>query len=330
MPSRIISSCKEDDPILLKKALKGRSVNNVDRWGRYPIYYAIKHDAPECISLLLTEGADVILFNRVGGKKIDSLTLAIKKGLLSDFDIASSLLQTVINRIDKEEYLSYILRGSLESFKHFISVFKIISFKGLEHLFCRYARKDHYQYCLENDICFDLQESLKYVVLYRKYGVFLYLLSRVTYTEQLNYYYQGDSLRKKSTLLSMCASQGYLRGVKTLIKKGADYNQLVVNEKGESLDLLMAFVDNNILSRESEQRQRLLLETLEYLAMVFDINKQNSLGITALMIACRTGCREYVQRLLELGADVRLVDINDKSARDYCRNTSIRSLLIIH
>jgi ankyrin repeat protein len=140
--------------------------------------------------------------------------------------------------------------------------------------------------------------------------VFDYLLTLVRYGEQLDHIYHGP-YGTRQTLLSLCVTNGYYKGLIQLIKAGANMNIVSVNEHGETRNNLMAAVDQ--AGRFFKDRKRIMIQRcIHYLARFYDVNDQNSRGQTALMFANRAGNTDLAKILLELGADPNIVDMNDK------------------
>lgn len=324
MPSKITLSCKHDDLEQFCLAVSVDNINTPDCWGRYPLYYAIRYGAIENIRHAIKIGGDLLLCNRLLQTDIDCLTVAIKYNTI----IISELFHNVKNRIDPTKYLPLILavrnrqtsdpnKENIIIFDQYIKIFDIISFGGLEGVFCRYARNSHYEYCKKYSICYDLQETLKFTLLYRKYGCFIYNLQYVQYGEQLDHIYKL-SATKTTSLLSICAIQGYYKGITSLISHGANPYILTVGDNGETYNALMATANNQRYFEETPYRQQLIIKCICQLCKAgISINFQNSLGITALMMACRIANADIVSHLIMLGSDITLMDINGNTAINY-------------
>lgn len=288
-------------------------VNEPDKWGRRPIYYAITSGHVNVVRELANSGKlDVTLSNKIPHFNKTELPLATCLRVKSTemFDILSKLVPN-----DYNEYLVAALKSDIDMFKQYIRSFGILSLKGLEMSFCSHARLDHYDFCYRNNICIDLQLALKFTLIYRKYGCFNYLLKKIKYTEQLEYMY---TCKGKLTLIGMASIQGYLRGVIALLNKGASINGFVINSKHEMMSYVMYLCSNRSFYSEPTGTQEQIILTLRHLlSNGSDVNYQNNTGMSALMVACRTNNVQFVQTLLELGADPSQRDMNNKTASDY-------------
>lgn len=198
------------------------------------------------------------------------------------------------------QYIPYLFRGNTDWLELFIRTFHIISFKGHESVFCRTAKPCHYKTMLSRNVCFDLQASLRYTIIYGRHSAFEYLLPLVKYQEQLNFIYLGPN-GVQQTLFGLCAVTGYYRGLVKLVKRGVDVNILSVNERGESRNGLMAAVDNPQYHKLNDRDQLMIQRCVYYLANIYDISSQNSLGQSALTFAERAGNTDLVKIILELG-----------------------------
>tara|TARA_Y100000591_G_scaffold277971_1_gene255836 strand:+ start:61 stop:315 length:255 start_codon:yes stop_codon:yes gene_type:complete len=61
-----------------------------------------------------------------------------------------------------------------------------------------------------------------------------------------------------------------------------------------------------------------------------DVNKQDNLGLTALMIAAKHGgknAEEMIQLLLDNKAKIDITDNKNRTAKDYTKNDKIKKLL---
>lgn len=115
---------------------------------------------------------------------------------------------------------------------------------------------------------------------------------------------QADFLKpvvtvKPQLAIEIYSSDGMVKKVKKLIKKGAD-----VNAKGTKgwTPLMFAARGGN-------------METVKFLiSSKADVNAKNELGITALMIASLVGNKEVITYLLNNGADANLRDNDGNTA----------------
>ena len=199
-------------------------------------------------------------------------------------------------------YIPYLFRGESNWLCLFIKTFGIISFKGHESIFCKTAKPCHYRLLLSENVCFDMQNSLRYTIIYGRHAAFEYLLSLVKYQEQLDYVYLGPN-GVQQTLLSLCATTGYYKGLTGLVKAGANVNIVSVNERGEGRNVLMAAVDNQHYHKLKDRDRLMVQRCIYYLASIYDINSHNACGQTALLFANRAGNSDLVKIILELGAN---------------------------
>jgi ankyrin repeat protein len=116
-------------------------------------------------------------------------------------------------------------------------------------------------------------------------------------------------------LLSLCAVNGYLNGIKHLIKDGADTTSLTVSSRGETMNLTMAICNNPHFGPPQ-------IKCLSYLLDkgICDPNEINTCGQTALMFAYRTNSEEMISILFKNGADPSIVDMRGLIAEDYKQN----------
>lgn len=189
-----------------------------------------------------------------------------------------------------------------------------IKVKGAESIYCRYATTAHYSVMDKYQVCYDRQDALRYTLIYGKYACFTYLLSGVRYKEQLNFKYVATD-KSCYTLLSLCAVNGYLAGVKHLIKDGADIHSLTVSSRGETMNLIMTICNNPHYGPAQIKCLSYLLEK-----GVLDPNQVNTFGQTALMFAYRINSPEMISILLKRGADKGIVDMRGLIAEDYQQN----------
>ena len=326
MPSKIANKCKNTDLTGLSECLNKENVDTADIWGQRPLYHAVRYKNLPCIRFLFKMGADVFLLNRVCGHEEDLLVTAFRsQDILVIKEIISFYLTHLSHyqhiRSHMTMYLPYIFRGNTEYLKIFFSEFKIFNLKGHESVFCKTAKKAHYVLLSRMNICFDLQNALKYTVIYRRSICFLYLLSIVRYPERLNHVYRGTTNCVQQTLMSLCGVNGYYKGIQHLIDAGADTHIPSVNERGETRNNLMALVDNPCYNLEKPLRKAAIQKCLRLYATIYGINEQNSRGQSALMFAERAGNYDLVKILLELGANSSLIDMNGSSSQVYTKPT---------
>lgn len=325
MHSKIISVCKENNLQEFIRITSQEGINHLDEWGRSPLYYALRYNAETIVHYAISDGSDLFTKNFCGSDRtqIDNISVAIRLG--------SSELEYMLEHIDKldlstrlTEYIPFILRfDSTERmiFPLFVRYLCIKSIKNMEALFCRYAKPFHYHYCKQESICFDYQNALKYTALYRKYSCFISLLDYIEYAEQLDHLYVNNGNQTSEVnLLTICARQGFYKGVKELLKRGADPYILMTN-KGEVLNILMMVMSTANYFEESEHRKKLILKSIQLFATKLNVNYQNTTGLSALMIACQKGNINYVHELLTAGVDITLKDMHDNRASDFLDTT---------
>ncbi len=288
-----------------------------DIWGRFPIYYAVRYKSCRAVELLLMKGADIHCLNTISGHKVDLLYTALKTR-----DI--TLIRCVLKHwgktyTDIDEYLPLIFDSNIDILSAFIVHFDVKSLKEHESILCKYARIQHYIWLRAHNICFDIQQTLKYTIIYRKTACFSYILTHhVKHVEQVNYIYQTGT-RSNFTVLSLCAIHGYLKGLRELQVKGVDYNIITVNNRGETMNNIMALVDNEMYGKESASHKAAIRCCLIYLLTKNPINWQNSRGQTALMMAYRAGNGELAEILINNGADMDIPDMDGHRANNYVK-----------
>lgn len=110
--------------------------------------------------------------------------------------------------------------------------------------------------------------------------------------------------------LSLAIMGANLNGAKFLVKQGANINQ--VNKKEQDLFFLAA--RGEYLETKYSKRPKATKQMLEYVYSLyhFDINNQNDIGSTPLIVAAASGNIEAVEFLLEKGADTSI-----KNTRGY-------------
>jgi hypothetical protein len=328
MPSKIVNKCRNTDLNGLSQCLDEDSVNIADIWGHSPLYHAVRYKSILCMNHLIEMGANIFLLNRVCGHEEDLLVTAFRSG---DFDTVKAVISlyagtgTIEDHIQRHmtTYLPHLFRGNTVYLEAFLQGFQTYSFKGYESIFCKTAKKEHYILLARKNICYDLQNALKYTVIYRRSICFLYLLDLVRYPERLNHVYR-PGLHVQQTLFSLCGINGYLKGIQNLIEAGADAGIASVNERGETRNNLMALVDNSCYSLEKPAHRCMIQKCLRLYVTIYDINAQNSRGQSALMFSKRAGNHDLTNILLELGADSNLVDMDGANADAYSESFSRR------
>lgn len=283
--------------------------NEVDLWGKHPLYYAVKYKRPSVIRLLVDNGADIYAINRVNSNDEDLVVTAFRTASIPTITYLITLYDSVYIKQKLTDYLPYIFRGDSRILEVFIKSFKMQSIKGYEYIFCKRAKLCHYRILGKYNICFDLQIALKCTLVYGRYTAFQYLLTLIRYNEQLDYIYRGP-YGSQSTLLSLCCTNGYFNGIKSLIDSDAQTNIISVNEQGETRNNLMTLVDNCRYMTLPNRDRIIYVKCLHYLLQFHDINEQNSRGQTALMFAQKAGNTELVQLLLDLGANPDITDMD--------------------
>lgn len=182
---------------------------------------------------------------------------------------------------------------------------------------CQIAKPRDYQKLLQMNVCFDIQQALKLTLMYRKYNSFMYLLSNIKFKEQLNYLYHHRN-NSTTTLMAIATIQGYYKGVKRLIKDGANIHNHITISGGDQMNYLMYVCSNHNFAQEMPRKQKQILKTVLLLVdHGININYQSNTGTTALMVAAKTGNIALYYLLIKLGANQTLTDMYTKSAMDY-------------
>jgi len=314
MPSKIINYCKNGDLEGLSHCLKsvselGSGPNDPDIWGRRPLYYAVRNRNITAIRMLVEHGADITLTNRISDSEEDLMVTGFKTASMVCIRFLTELYDRAYIGQNIATYIPFLFRGGPELLEIFIHAFKLQSLKSYESVFCRNGKIAHYKMLISCNVCFDLQTALKYTIVYGRYAVFQFLLTLVRYDEQLDHIYRGP-YGSQQTLMSLCAINGYYKGLRCLVKYGANINVQSVNERGETRNCLMAAVDNNRYQQLCDRQRVMIQKCVYYLSTLYPINQQNSRGQTALMFAQRADNTELVEILLELGADVNIRDMD--------------------
>ena len=319
MPLTIIDSCKRNDLENLKLTISQISLDSVDQWGHTNLYYAVRYLAYDILRYLINHGANIFSLSKVEDSNEDLLLTALKVkdgmmiNLLLDQYKEHPLCATHIKK-HIANYLPYLFKGTTNILTTFIDKFAISSLKGYENIFCRTAKNTHYELLMHKIVCFDFQNTLRYTIIYSRYRQFYHLLKHIKYVEQLDYMYRGPM--GTQTLISMCCTKGYYKGIQKLINMGADYKQYSINERGELRNLIMVISDSCGYSKLGEKEKSEVKKCLHYLSNIIDINDQNSRGQTALMFASRSN-PELVPILQDLGCDFEIRDMDNKKASDY-------------
>jgi len=316
MPSKIIQKCKSGDLEGLNHCLKsvpemGSGPNDPDIWGRRPLYYAVRNRNIKAIRMLVEHGAIITISNRISDNDEDLLVTGFKTASVDCVRFLIELYQDERDHINRNLglYIPFLFRGDAKLLEIFIHTFKIQSLKTYESVFCRNGKIIHYKTLISCNVCFDLQIALRYTIVYGRYTVFQFLLTLVRYDEQLDHIYRGP-YGSQQTLMSLCACNGYYKGLRCLANYGANINVQSVNERGETRNCLMAAVDNNHYNQLSDRQRIMVQKCVYHLSTLYPINQQNSRGQTALMFAQRAGNTELVEILLELGADTDIKDMD--------------------
>jgi len=295
-------------------------INTADKWCRRPIYYAIINQNITIIGALVNSGKlDLSLTSKIHNS--NNYELPFSTALRSKNSKIIDILAIHVTNNNCFEYLTTALKTNIEIFKLFLSCFNIVSLKGSEMMLCSYAKIPHYYICYQNNICFDLQEALKYTLIYRKYSSFEFLLKKVKYSEQLNYEYNSNINSygcRKFTLLSIASIQGYLKGATLLLTRGANIYGNIISSKHENLNYLMYICSNKSYYSETPSTQQQIIDTIKLLITKgIPVNYQNNIGQTALMISARSNNLDFIKILLEHNADKTLKDMNNRIAHDY-------------
>jgi hypothetical protein len=322
MPLTIINSCKRNDLESLKLSLSTQSVDSIDLWGRTHLYYSVKYLAYDLVRYLIHQGSDIFGLSKVDDTNEDLLLTSLKTGdnlmikIISDYYTDHPQCYNHI-KVHIVYYLPYLFKGQSQILSDFIDRFNISSLKGYENIFCRTAKKSHYDTLCESVICFDLQNALKFTIIYCRYQQFIHLLKKIKYPEQLDYIYRGP-MGTQQTLISLCCTKAYYKGIQKLIDMGADYNQFSINEKGEPRNPIMVIADSCGYKKLNNKEEADVKKSLNYLTPIIDIDQQNSRGQTALMFAYRSN-PELVPILESFGCNSDIIDMDNKKAINYSR-----------
>ena len=318
MPSKIINYCKNENLEGLSRYLTCSNINQPDIWGKSPLYHAVRYGSAAAVTHIIDMGADIFHLNKIAGNKEDLLVTALRTSpeivhtVSKHYGLHMNYHQHIKQHMNS--YLPHLFRGNSDNLKVFLKGFKLYSLKGYESVFCKTAKKEHYQVLFDNSICFDLQSALRYTLQYHRYSSFILLLSAVRYSEQLDYVYRGPR-GSQQTLLSICCSNGYYKGMQRLVDHGANIMVSSVNERNETRNNVMSAVDHHVTGKQYLS----VVKCIKYLARLCPINDQNSRGQTALMFSERAGNTELSKLLIELGADINIMDMDKNKACDYVK-----------
>ena len=193
---------------------------------------------------------------------------------------------------------------------------------GLEKKFCLNSTIEHFKLLIKYKeyVTFTVSEMLRCTLILRKYQSF-YLLIKIATKQDINDQYKYKNSITKTTnttnLVAMAVIQGFIGGVKKLVKLGAKLNQTTINNHNEECNLIMYLVNNRNFHFETSKRRKCIMRTLMFLLTKLPANYSNNQGQTALMIACRSCNLQFVQELLLFGADTNIRDCHNKTAFDY-------------
>lgn len=310
MPSKVVNACRNHDIGRLMMAVDKDTIETRDLWGRPPIYYAVRYGFSAGLDYLVRIGADV-------HRDPDLLLTAIRTQSVSN---VQNILRYWKSAVDTDEYLPLIFsivsnETSVKILELFCRHFLIISLKGQEGLLCHKVRVCHLQWLLANQVCLDILQAARFCLVYRRLQCFYYLVNRIKHQEQLNHVFAPTVTTY--TLFSLCSVYGSLPGIKMLLSKGADHRTITINNRGETVNAVMALVGNESYNRESTAQKLAICRTLTYLLRILDVNWQNSRGQTALMLAERERNGDLIEILMLHGANTDAVDMTGRQSADY-------------
>lgn len=316
MQSRINNACKEHDLPRIKTLINKDNVNQTDCWGRTPIYYSVRYGAIDIFYFLVSLGADLYKTYIINKQEYDLIDTALNTNgnSVENYQIIAAVLSVWLGPLYISRYISKIFCGSACVLQLFIQHIPNISLKGYERQFCSKAQEEHYRVLLKYHICFCLQQAMRYTIVYRKRRSFMFLLSQIKCSEQLDYIYTTSG-RSTLNLVTLCATRGYYNELKILLREGADPKLLTVNGMDETMTPLHAICDNWFTERELVNIKRCLHLLLKYI----DVNQANTKGQTALMFANRKSNDEIIMMLKEYGADPTAVDMCGRKALTYVK-----------
>ena len=156
-------------------------------------------------------------------------------------------------------------------------------------------------------------------------SVFLSAVKKSNYDKVMNMIEEGLSSNVKKISINALDSEKMvplayalknddLKMFKLLLKNGADPNVMILNKTS----LLTYYVTN--------MKSRLIVEIID---SGCNINSQDKLGRTALMMAIQSTNFEAVKTLSKIKIDDELTDFSGKTILDYAKTQEIRECLIL-
>ena len=317
MPSRIVSVCKSGEYQGLAKALSVSTINSPDMWGRFPVYYAVRYNNIAALRYMLELGADPYVESTISGRRDNLVMTALRTGVVETVKVVISIWRSYTDISDLLP-LCFSKDNSTELLASVIEGFNIRSLKGAESVLCRRAKIGDFEWLLHHNICFDLQQALRYCLIYGRPHCFMYLLRYIKHQCELDYVYTNAGSRGTHTLVSLCCLYGHYKGLLKLLKLGASADVITINNHGETMNNLCVAVANEHYRHLRDIYQTGVTLCIKYLiSQGVSLNWQNSRGQTALMMAMRAHNGELTNLLLAAGADPTLRDMNGESAADY-------------
>lgn len=314
---------------ILKKLIKaGANINVINKNGNTPLMDAILEGNEKAIDLLLAEGADVKIQNSHG---VSALSLAADAGL-SSIEDAMYIDELMENHSGKKPVKNKVT--NLLKFLHKTSIWQAAG-DGETEIIKRYIKQGGDKDVVNNEGKTLLMEAAKtgqknIIKLLIDSGFNVNITDRqgnnVLQISLQNKQFDAALILLESNLdvnhvnfdgqsaLWMAVQRGNGAVVKKLIEKGADAKKSY--ENGFTLLMLASY----FYYFNSE-----IIPSL--IAAGVDVNAQDDLGVTALMIAVERGYLRPVEDLVNAGASLKTEDVTGRTALDYANNENLIAYL---
>lgn len=293
----------------------GVRIDKASTHGENLLCFAVENSKREIIELLLNYGADVKSKDNLSRRPMD---IALKRGdaeivqLLLDHgaqvDLETALKKTIAKK--NEELATVLLTKQLDP--------EFLNTPAVEDLMRRITRK----LVIKDKADFDLDKSLREAILHKDKKLISTLLTKKADDEYKNSCAAGN-------LLKFVIEKGQIDIVKLLLDNGININ--VRNDSKRSTALHAAVKMNNIkilnlllsrganISKTDERRRSALHYAVTFLhvkeAIIetlvnygIDINQVDKNGLTPLLTACEKNNERGLVCLIDLGADVTILD----------------------
>lgn len=305
---------KQNDEDFVKFILdSGAEVNEVDKYGRCPLSEGVSRGNLNIIKALISNGADIDLCDCDGDSML-GIAIMHQRPEVMEFLINNGLKLDHVNSQGYSILDLAVKHGSIKELE--VLVKHGIELNGRENVLAFIA-------------AFGNLEMAKFLI---DNGA--NVNGKRVYSDQ-------------KTPLMRAVRGGHLDMVKLLVEKGADLDENRGYGQGYLLELAIDYGNVKILEyllsvgvRDKDNKRvenTLLMSSLGSVlrydlidCMVkggIDVNAQNKDGRTVLMKAVERKDEKLIKQLLDLGADVDIVDKTDRKAIDYA-NDEVKYLIV--